>query len=102
MTEPKSVTASFTIAPKAMIGSTGYLSLYAAYLAAISDATIMTIDSAMPDIGLNINVALANGKTVSIKGGYKADYKSKIGLQTVMKGPLIMMNSQKAELHITC
>ncbi|MFZ4857456.1 MAG: putative Ig domain-containing protein [Desulfuromonadaceae bacterium] len=88
MTGPKSVVATFILAPKAMIGTTGYLSIYAAYLAAISDATIMTIDSTMPDLGLNINAALANGKTVTIKGGYKADYKSRTGLQTYLKGPL--------------
>ena len=42
----------------------------------------------MPDLWLAINAALAHGKTVTIKGSYKADYKSRTGLQTYLKGPL--------------
>jgi hypothetical protein len=89
MTGPKTVSASFTLAPKARIVGIGYPSLLAAYIAAAAAGDIiMTIDSEMPDKGLNINADLAQGKTVTIKGGYCADYSGRSGLPTYLKGPL--------------
>lgn len=90
MTGPKTVTASFVLAPKARIVDTGYPSLSEAYkAAAASGDIIMTIDSEMPDNGLNINADLANGKAVTIRGGYYADYtKGRSGLPTNVKGPI--------------
>lgn len=90
MDGPKSVSASFTLAPKARIASTGYASLQAAYAAAVSNDVIMTIDSEMPDNGLNIDLALSSGKTVTINGGYKADYSGISGLPTYLKWPLLI------------
>ncbi len=90
MTGPKTVTASFILAPKARIIDTGYPSLANAYKAAASSGDIiMTLDSEMPDIGLNINSDLSQGKSVTIKGGYYADYnKGRSGLPTILKGPV--------------
>jgi hypothetical protein len=92
MTGPKSVTASFTLAPKARIIDAGYLSLSDAYKAAAAFGdVIMTIDSEMPDNGLNINADLAQGKSITIRGGYYADYsKGRSGLPTKLKGPLFI------------
>jgi hypothetical protein len=57
--------------------------------AAASGDVIMTIDSEMPDNGLNINTNLAQGKSVTIQGGFYADYsKGRSGLPTSLKGPL--------------
>lgn len=80
----KAVTASFTMAPKAKISTTGYDSLTAAYNGATSIATILTLDSGMPDAGLILNLS----KTITIKGGYKTDYSARTGLPTLLDGPL--------------
>lgn len=88
MTSAKTTSAIFSVAPKAMIGTQPYTSLFAAYTAALNDEIIMTLDSEMPDSGLTINTAVANGKTVHISGGYKADYKSRTGVPTYLKAPL--------------
>jgi hypothetical protein len=90
MTGPTAVSASFVLAPKARIVDTGYPSLASAYkFAAASGDVIMTIDSEMPDKGLDINESLAHGKTVTIRGGYYADYtRGRSGLPTYLKGPL--------------
>lgn len=86
----KSVSATFTRAPNAKIGVTGYDSLVAAYVGAASTATIFTLDSDMPDIGLSMGL----GKTITIKGGYKADYSGKSGLPTLIKGALRIRNGK--------
>jgi hypothetical protein len=93
MTGPKAVTASFLLAPKAKVIDTGYTSLLAAYLAAAAseetDLVVMALDSEMPDNSLFIDSVVARGKTVTIKGGYYADYsKGRSGLPTKLKGPL--------------
>jgi CubicO group peptidase (beta-lactamase class C family) len=90
MAGPITVTASFVLAPKAKILNTGYFSFFDAYKAAASSGDIiMAIDSEMPDNGLNINDDLAQGKSVTIKGGYYADYnKGRSGISTSLKGPL--------------
>jgi hypothetical protein len=72
------------MAPKAKISTTGYDSLAAAYTGATSTATILTLDSMMPDAGLTLNL----DKAIAIKGGYKADYSGKSGLPTLLDGPL--------------
>ena len=90
MTDPKAVTANFVLAPKAMILTIGFPTLAKAHkAAAASGDIILTIDSEMPDSGLNINETFAGGKSVAIKGGYYADYtKGRSGLPTYLRGPL--------------
>lgn len=90
MTGPKAVTANFVLAPKAMILTIGFPTLAKAHkAAAASGDIILTIDSEMPDSGLNINETFAGGKSVAIKGGYYADYtKGRSGLPTYLRGPL--------------
>jgi len=83
MTGPKSVTASFTLAPKAKIGSTGYTSLLTAYTAADSSATILALDTEFIE-----NLFMNGGKAIVLKGGYKADYSGKSGLPSYLKGVL--------------
>jgi hypothetical protein len=85
MTGPRTISATFTLAPKAMIGVTGYDSLRAAYSAAVNGALIMALDAEMPDAGLTIDSALGNDKTVTIRGGYNADYTVRTGLPTYLK-----------------
>ena len=82
--------AHFTAAPNARIVATGpgYPTLGAAYSAAISGDTIMALNSEMPDNGLNIDAAMAQGKSVTIKGGYTADYGSRGLVPTYIRGPL--------------
>lgn len=88
MTLPRDVTASFVLAPKAKIGINEYSTLTSAYSAAATNSTILLIDSELPDKGLDINDSLAHGKHVTLEGGYKADYSSRSGLPTYLKGPL--------------
>lgn len=83
MTGPKSVTASFTLAPKAKIGSAGYTSLLAAYTGAGSSATILALDTEFIE-----NLTMNGGKAIILKGGYKADYSGKSGLPSYLKGVL--------------
>lgn len=92
----KAVSASFDLAPKARIGATPYGSLLAAYTAALSGDTIMTIDSEMPDSDLDINAALGQDKQINISGGWKADYSERSGLFTALKGQLQISSGRVA------
>ena len=84
MNADKAVTATFTLAPKAMIGTTGYTSLSLAYTgAAINGSIILALDDELTE-----NLTMSSGKTIVLKGGYKADYSGKSGLPTKLKGKL--------------
>lgn len=84
MTTAKSVTATFTKAPKAKIGATPFESLNLAYVgAAASGSTILALDTELIE-NLNMN----SNKLITLIGGYKADYSGKSGLPTVLKGVL--------------
>lgn len=82
----KSVSATFSLAPKAMIGTSGYDSLNAAYLAAYNSAdasaTINLLDTELTE---NLDVI---GKEITLKGGFSADFKTRSGPSTILKGNL--------------
>lgn len=90
MNAAKTVNATFNKAPKAMIDTTGYDSIAAAYADAASTATILALDSEMPDTGLTLNEV----KSIIIKGGYKADYSDRSGLPTLLNGVLCITNGK--------
>ena len=77
------VFATFTTAPKAMIGSTGYTSLAAAYSAATNNAEIMLLDTDLLE-----GLVMSKGITFTLKGGYHADYLGRSGNLTAIKSPL--------------
>ena len=85
MTAEQTVTATFTLAPKAMITTTGYPSLNRAYTGATvgGSTTILALDTELTE-----NLYLNSGKSIVLKGGYRADYSGKSGLPTVLKGVL--------------
>ncbi|MDU0458509.1 MAG: hypothetical protein RW306_07200 [Geobacteraceae bacterium] len=82
----KSVSATFSLAPKAMIGTSGYDSLNAAYLAAYNSAdasaTINLLDTELTE---NLDVI---GKEITLKGGFSADFKTRSGPSTILRGML--------------
>jgi len=85
MDAARTVTANFSLAPKAVIGTTGYTSLYAAYTAAASGTTIRILDADLDEV-LNMTA----GTSISLDGGYTANYIGKSGNPTILKGPLII------------
>jgi hypothetical protein len=76
----------------ARIGMTSYPSLTSAYSAAVSGDVIRTVNSVLPDNGLSIHAAMGGGKSVTIRGGYQADFieNSRSGVPTVLAGALII------------
>lgn len=77
----------------ARIGSQSYSTLTAAYAASVSGDVIKTLNTVMPDNGLNINSSvLGGGKNVSIKGGYQADFSetARTAFPTVITGTIII------------
>jgi hypothetical protein len=78
-------TNSFTVtaAPNAMIGTTGYPSLTAAYTAAAPVATIMT-----PNATLAENFNMSMGKDITLDGGYDTLFQLKTGQPTTLQGIL--------------
>jgi hypothetical protein len=78
-------TNSFTVtaSPKAMIGTTGYSSLNAAYTMAASVATIMT-----PDATLVGDLNMSMGKSITLYGGYDATFQTLTGQPTSLQGTL--------------
>jgi hypothetical protein len=87
MDSPKIVSATFTLAPKAMISATGYSSLGLAYLAALSTNGIKTTILALDD-ELTENLIMNLEKEILIVGGYYPDYKSKSNTPTRLNGIL--------------
>ena len=80
MAAARNVTATFNPSPPvAMIGTTGYVTLNAAYAAAAGGATIKIIDS-------NIAGDLTIDKIVTFDGGYDATLLVKAGAPTVLAG----------------
>ncbi len=81
----RTVTATFKLAPKAMIGEQPYDSLAAAYGKAASGATILLLDAELE--GLSIR-----DKDLVLKGGYKTDFKDRSGSPTVLNGGVSLVS----------
>jgi hypothetical protein len=79
----------FSAAPKTKIGDIGYFSLHLAYSAAGADAEILALDTVFAE-----ELVLAEIKSVTVKGGYKADYGSRSGNNTVLSGSLTVQNGR--------
>jgi hypothetical protein len=93
MNVPKSVTATFNKAPKAMIGTASYDSLNLAYAAAPSTigvtTTIMSLDGALLE-----SLILNLGKNIVLKGGYSQDYMRRSGMPTTLAGTLAISSGK--------
>ena len=88
MTGAKSVTATFTQAPKAKIGATGYASLQAAYNAAVDDAVIKVLEGTVAGTltaGRNVRVV--------IEGGYNASF-SAVTSESRIQAPVLVRSGQ--------
>jgi hypothetical protein len=86
MTTNREVTALFTLtAPKAKIGTTGYISLNAAYTAAPTPGptTILALDAELTE-----NLSIGSGKQINLVGGYNAAFNGRTGNPTMLKGIL--------------
>ncbi|WP_281184268.1 S8 family serine peptidase [Trichlorobacter lovleyi] len=83
MTESKTVTAAFNLAPKAMIASTGYSSFAEAYAAAATDSTttIMLLEDILP-------VSTVINKPLKLTGGYLATFVRSVSGSTTLQGTL--------------
>jgi hypothetical protein len=90
MAADREVTALFTLtAPKAMIGTTGYISLNAAYTAAPTPGptTILALDAELPE-----DLAVGSGKEIILIGGYNTAFNARSGNPTILKGLLTIGN----------
>ena len=85
MDDTKTVTATFSLPFKAMIGATGYDTLNLAYTGAslTGSTTILALDTEFVE-NLNLNT----DKRIVLKGGYKVDYSGKSGNPSILKGIL--------------
>ncbi len=83
MTADKSVTATFTAAPKAKIGSTGYATLFDAFTAVANDTEILLLGADFPE-----SLIMDKGFTILLKGGYNADFSGQSGNPTTIQSPL--------------
>jgi len=86
MTTNREVTALFSLtAPKAKIGTTGYISLNAAYTAASTPGptTILALDAELTE-----NLSIGSGKQINLVGGYNAAFNGRTGNPTMLKGIL--------------
>lgn len=86
MTAARNVTATFTLAPKAMIGTTGFtsLGLATATVSAGTEATTILV------IGLDLDpemLTVDSNRKIILIGGHNSDY-SKGTTPTTLKGPL--------------
>lgn len=81
MTADKTVTATFNLAPKAKIGSTGYANFADAYAAAGNNAVVMLLEDSLT-LYSTIN------KPLTLQGGYMADYTRSISGFTTLQGVL--------------
>jgi len=82
MDSAKSVIASFNIASKAMIGSTGYTSFTDAYLEASDSPTIIKM------LGDVLPIISVISKPLVLKGGYLPDYSRSTSGYTTLLGSL--------------
>jgi hypothetical protein len=90
MTTDREVTALFTLtAPKAMIGTTGYISLNAAYTAALTPGTttILALDAELDE-----DLAMGSGKDIILIGGHNSAFNGRTGNPTILKGLLTIGN----------
>jgi hypothetical protein len=81
MSADTAITTTFTAAPKAMIGSTGYVSLSAAYASVKNDIEILLLDTELVE-----DLTMNRGFAIALLGGYQADYLGRSGLPTQLKG----------------
>lgn len=95
MSTSHNVTATFTAAPKAKIGDSGYNSLNLAYAEAETVSEIHAMDTEL------IEDLMVDGKTITLKGGYKADYSELSGLPTVLKGVLSVRSGKLSISNFT-
>lgn len=80
----KSVTATFTAAPKAKIGSTGYASFAEAYAAVSNSATtIMLLEDILP-------ISTVINKPLTLEGGYLPNFNRSTSGYTSLQGSLII------------
>jgi hypothetical protein len=84
MTSPKSVTASFTKAPKAMNGTAAYSSVQTAYNEAASGDVINIIEGVLAE-----PLTLENATDVVLDGGYSADY-SVVSTDSIIRGGILI------------
>jgi len=91
MNEAKSVTASFTAAPRARNATTGssYATLADAIAAASSGNEIWTL-------GAQLDGAVLLDKTITLLGGWNATYTGKNGLPTLLNGELTIQNGNSS------
>jgi hypothetical protein len=82
----KTVTATFTTSPLAMIGTTPYDTLSAAYSAAAESGSVIMLKEGDPGASLGTLTTNAE-KSVTIHGGYNAAYSSHSG-STIILGPV--------------
>jgi len=85
MTGQKAVTAIFSAAPMAKIGSNGYDSIALAYAAASEGAEILLLATELTE-----NVAINRGIAITIVGGFHADYLGRSGQPSSVKGILVV------------
>lgn len=96
MTADKSVTATFNAASKARIGSTGYSSLAAAYAAATNNAWVLLLGTDLLE-----SLIVNRGITITLRGGYYADFSGRSGLPTELKGKLIIRTGRVTADRLT-
>jgi uncharacterized repeat protein (TIGR02543 family) len=91
MDEAKSVTATFTAAPRARNATTGasYATLADAITAASSGNEIWTL-------GTQLDGAVLLDKTITLLGGWNATYTGKSGLPTLLNGELTNENGNSS------
>jgi hypothetical protein len=87
MAADRYVTGHFTLTspPKAKIGTTGYISLNAAYTDAPTPGptTILALDAELPE-----DLAMGSGKEIVLIGGYNTAFNARTGNPTILKGLL--------------
>jgi hypothetical protein len=89
MNSDRSVSATFTSAYKAQIGSVGYNSLAAAYAGATEGAQILLLDADLLE-----NLTIDRGIAVTLQGGYYAGFVGRSGRLTNLKGILTIRNGR--------
>jgi hypothetical protein len=84
MNSAKTVTATFTAAPRAKVGETGYTTLQLAYnnTATTNGSVIRLLAGAFGN-----TLTAGTGKTVTLEGGYNAAY-SGVSTRTTIQGPV--------------
>lgn len=91
LADDRNVNAVFILAPKAMIGPTGYPSLNAAYSAAPAQGatTILALDAELVE-----SLDMQRGTEIVLMGGYTTAYDGRTGLPTRLRGLLTVGSGQ--------